>query len=181
MPNNLERYRSVLSNMACGIEPADPDVKRIQSLSQRELSFLMKKLITECETAYRECVKYSPRSQEIIYYLCLGLKEPKMSENDYALFAEKITNAAFFDSLLDNPLIPLKYLLDESLFNKFKDSIFWENIEKRRTIRISAYNKHEIIYCLREQISNQIDSVEALTDEMVLKITGFDTSLLSEY
>lgn len=181
MPNNLERYRNILDGMARGIEPSERDIKHIQSLSQRELLFLMKKLIAECETAYRECVKYAPRSQEIIYYLCLGLKEPKMSEDEYAFFTERITNAAFFDCLLDNPLLPLKYLLDESLFNKFKDSIFWKNIEKRRNIRFKSYNKHEIVYYLREQISNQLDDTEALTDEMILKITGFNASLLNSY
>jgi hypothetical protein len=179
VPNNLERYRSILDGMARGIEPTELDVKHIQTLSQRELLFLMKKLITECETAYRECVKYAPRSQEIIYYLCLGLKEPKMNEDDYIFFTKKITNAVFLDCLLDNPLLPLKYLVDEPLFSKFKDSIFWKNIEKRRKTRISAYNKHEIVYCLREQISNQLDNVEVLTDEMVLKITGFNVSLLN--
>lgn len=183
MPNNLERYRNVLIGMAQGINPSKQDVHHIQSLSQRELLFLMKKLIMECESAYNNQAEYDSPAQEIIYQLCLGLKEPKMNDEDYAFFIRTINNAAFFDCLLDNPLFPLKYLLDDSLFDKFKNSIFNSNIEKRRKLRVRSYNKHEIVYCLREQLSEQLGEagIESMSDEMVIKVTGFNTNLLNEY
>lgn len=180
MPNNLERYRSVLNGIHRGEEASNVDIDNIQKVTQRELFFLIKNLIPEWEKVHGIKVRneISSRSQDILYYLSVGLQEPSITENEYTFVLEKINSTSLFSVLLDNALFPLKHLINDSYFKKFERELSYGTIDSLRTFKIRSYNKHEIIYCLREMLSREMD-VKVLNDEMILNITGFDWKKLN--
>lgn len=176
MRKNYSNYYSILNNIANAKIPKESDYEIFLRLSNRQLFFVARDLIVVLDKAFATMfsgifLHKITVPKKICYLLVDTLTFNYTNREDF----EKIITCASpltLSFILENRYIPLDMILSESLKEKMGSYQRLGSLDNTMNIVLrKRYN--EIIEYARQNLSSSSIDTSILSDEMVLKISGY--------